>query len=361
MTTYPKGKIFPYGAKQMLASTLPNIWYTSPGGAPTATGIGPGQSQFYLHGGAVAWPGITDGLICKEWPDGLSPSFKHLDLSGAHQDGTTWQDTVYDPMEIDFDLEAHARTPQGLSACVAEWVGAWDPKKQGTLEYFTLDTGYWFCNPRLFKVWKGKTKKTPRLTLKQPLQHAMRVDDAFWKSIDSTSTFQPGGTGGSGFLPISNIGSVDGWVRILFYGPGTLAIANGPGSTDMITFGPLLPGQIALITTEPRLRSVVDLSPNLPSTGQTNLMQNLMTQLFSLAFNSNTPPLLSWFESLFGILPPQGPMYSLLKGRFTNPVPGVALPSWAQTQHIACSITGGTSASKIVCALTPQRVWAEGA
>lgn len=467
MPTYPSGVVLPAGATEMISSTDPNLWYTDP----------TGTFKFYLMGGQAPWPGIQDGIVCTEWPRNMSPPFKHLDLQAAQQDGVTWTATVYDPPEVILPLEAHGTTPQGISKVVSEWIGSWDPKKPGILEYFTLDRGYWYCNPRLSKVWQDQIKKSPRRHLKQKITHACRIDNAFWQSIPSTATFsglsnevqlvtiagwptggtfplgfkgvtstspvpwnataaqvqtmltglstigsgnvtvtgpaggpytvtfigalagapQPyitGGFGltggffpepitteltqggnGSGFVPLTNIGDQDAWPSYLVYGPGIFSFANGPGSTSMITFGtptdPILAGQIVLITTMPRLRSVVDLTPNLPPPALTPA-QVFLEQLIDLisgvsgaltiggtSDNVGIPPLLQWFESLFGISPPQGNLYALLNGRFTNPIPGVPQPWMAQTAHIPVAISGGNSSSKIVASITPQRRWPE--
>ena len=163
----------------------------------------------------------------------------------------------------------------------------------------------------------------------------------------------------SGFCPLTNIGSQDAWPRFLVYGPGSFEFANGPGSTEMIKFGPLLDGQVALITTQPRLRSVVDVTPNsLPGQVLTGGQQFLQTLVNLVTFN-RVPPLLSWFESLFGIRPPQGPLYSLLEGRFTRPIPGCPTPDDAVTSQIAVRMVNGNANTKIVAAVTPLRRWPE--
>lgn len=166
----------------------------------------------------------------------------------------------------------------------------------------------------------------------------------------------------SGYIQLTNIGTEDGWPRYLCYGPGTFTFADGPGSSTNISFGPLLDGQIALITTLPRLRSVVDLSPGTTATATASSVQQvLLNSLLDFVSNFNTAPLLSFFESLFGVLPPQvsstaAPLYSLLNGRFSNPIPGVPIPSMAQPVQIPVSISGGNASSKIVAALTPMRI-----
>lgn len=162
----------------------------------------------------------------------------------------------------------------------------------------------------------------------------------------------------SGTVYLTNIGDQDAHPRYLCYGPGTFYIGNGPNNTTMIKFGPLADNQIALLTTLPRLRGVVDLSPDQPEQDLAGF-QDFVNSLISLATNNNVPPLLEWFESLLGIRPPQGELYSLLSGRFTNPVPAKQAGVDPVPQPIAVKIEGGNVDSKIVAALTPTRRWPE--
>ena len=162
----------------------------------------------------------------------------------------------------------------------------------------------------------------------------------------------------SGWLPLANAGEVDGWPRYLCYGPGYFRIGNGPDNPDLVEFGPLLDGQVVLIETEPRRRSVVDLTPSTVPTSQVlNPFQALIKSLISFASNGNIPPLLQQFESVFGILPPQGNLYSFLNGRFTKSVPGKLPAASPVTSSIRVQIDNGNASSKIVAALTPRRKW----
>lgn len=161
----------------------------------------------------------------------------------------------------------------------------------------------------------------------------------------------------SGHLNLTNFGDQDGSPRYLVYGPGTFRIANGAGG-PMISFGPLVDNQVALLTTIPRLRGVVDLSPDLPAQDLDGF-QEFVKALLSLAVNNNTPPLLEWFESLLGIQPPQGELYSLLRGRFNKAIPAKPAGDPPVTASIACEIVGGNADSKIIAALTPLRRWPE--
>lgn len=159
------------------------------------------------------------------------------------------------------------------------------------------------------------------------------------------------------FLQLTNIGDVDSWPRYLCYGPGTFYIANGPDSQDYVEFGPLYPGQVVLIETEPRRRSVVDVSPTALPAQVLNPFQALIKALISFATNNNVPPLLQQFENLFGILPPQANLYSLLNGRFSKPIPAKPTGTQGVTSYISVGIAGGNASSKIVAAVTPRRRW----
>jgi hypothetical protein len=159
-------------------------------------------------------------------------------------------------------------------------------------------------------------------------------------------------------VSLTNTGDVEAYPRFLVYGPGTFNIGNGPDSSDTVQFGPLLDGQVVLIETEPRRRSVVDLTPSTVSTEQElNPFQQLVKALVSFASNNNVPPLLQQFESLFGILPPQGNLYSYLTGRFTKAVPAKSPGAEPTTSQIFIKIDNGNANSQVVAALTPRRRW----
>lgn len=165
-----------------------------------------------------------------------------------------------------------------------------------------------------------------------------------------------GGPTTAGFVNLTNTGDQPGWPRYLCYGPGTFTIGD-VGTTNSITFGPLGDGQIALLNTLPRLPAVVDLSPTQPK--QTVTFQSLIQELINFATSNNTPPLLQEFESLFGILPPQGNMYSLLSGRFTQPIAPMLEQVGPQAVSIPVAIKNGSAKSQIIAAVTPQRIWPE--
>lgn len=548
-TTWPQGQISTLGNAQLLENKDPHISY-----------VGHDGSIFHLSGPMSPIIGAQNGVALVSI-SGLHSPFTHLDNQGARQDGATWTDSVYEVGEIDMLVETSGLTPMQSRQVTAAWMGAWDPKKQGKLCWFSPERGEWWANVRMGKSFSDQV--TSARTCGQRFTWTARNDDAFWQSFDSVDTFrfnytqaadgfntvhntdlgsnfiityygdgdgtlnsadgaharlsgtentQRGaiarfhtdsatdnqvitikfsgipsipffteggfndiwarlddagngirlrlgfgnitisrfnggeetviasrlmippiwgeeftfivgasdnartykvlrdgfqiwkvtetGTGSSlgaghrgwgfgmeanegplgranpapiqsfnagdnstltqsGFVGLQNIGDQDAWPRYLCYGPGTFSFGDGPGSSNTITFGPLLENQVVLVTTLPRLRSVVDLSVNQVPTQQLNLFQELLEGLISFATINNVPPLLQQFESIFGIQPPQGVLYSLLTGRFTTPLPPKAETEPPELFHIPVTIKDGNADSKIVAAVTPFRRWPE--
>jgi hypothetical protein len=344
-TTYPPGQVSLLGQYQLAENRFPHISY-----------VGRDGTKFYLTGPLAPVAGAQNGVVMIGPPTGLAPPFQHLDNAGARQDGTTWFDALYDPGEIDLPIEITGITTADTRAVIRSWIGAWDAKQRGRLHCFTPENGEWWAQVRQLKTPTDPMIHSYENYGKQRFNWTARNDDAFWVSFDAVDQFVS--ASGSAFLNLPNRGDQDAWPRYLCYGPGTFTFSDGPNllSPRTVTFGPLLAGQIALITTLPRLRGVVDLSPSQPAQTLTQF-QTLMQQLISFATNNNVPPLLQQFESLFGILPPQGSMYSLLAGRFTTAIPAKVEGLPPVPANIAVTISGGDSNTKIVGAVTPQRRW----
>jgi hypothetical protein len=309
-------------------------------------------SRFALDGAMAPWPGVQDGIVLTGGVRGLTSAFKHIDNKPARANGVIYNGSIFDPLVIDMELQAHANSPEGISKVWSEWEAAWDPRVLGKFEWITQDRGYWYIPARLNAPWRDQQKISPRITLQRNITHSMRCDLGFWFGMPYCDVFQT--LSGSGYLRLMNIGQEDGWPTLTCYGPGTFSFGNGPSSSTMITLGPLAAGQVALVNTYPPLRGVVDVT-NTPQTQQLNGVQTLVEFLTNFVTNDNLPPLAVWFESVFGIAPQQQPLYSLLNGRFTNPIPGVPQTAWAQMSYIPVTITGGSSSSRIVGRIDPMR------
>lgn len=163
----------------------------------------------------------------------------------------------------------------------------------------------------------------------------------------------------SGHLSLTNFGDQTAWADFLVYGPGTFYFGDGPGTGDAtIQFGPISDNQIALIRSHPGRRGVYDLSIN-PPEQNLNGFQSFVSRVFSFVFNNNIPPLATWLESLFGIAPPQGYLYPLLKGRWSKGIPPRPMASLPTTSQIAVRVEGGDARTKVIASITPQRRWPE--
>lgn len=352
---------------------------------PEINFVGADGTIFYLQGGKSPSLSTADGfgLLGHE---GLQAPLVLLDEQGARQDGITNLDTVFDPAIIKLTLEASGVTPQSFRRAVRIWISSWNPPNVGTLNVFTQEMGEWWMPVRQAGPIPDELAQDPSLHRRMTFTWKCRGDNAFWQGVDSTSVFPlsesdvgnvAAGNPVSGHCPLTNLGTRPAWPRYLVYGPGTFTLGNGAvptaqgtisNSGSPITFGPLEAGQIAVIYTEPRLRSVVDLSPSQPAQTLTAFQTLIQTMINSSISQNPVPPALQALESVFGILPPQGPMYSLLTGRFTSlsvvsPKQDGYMP---QTTYIPVSITEGgatglggdaPAASCIVAACTPYRTW----
>lgn len=335
---YPPGSITPLGSYRALNGTLPELSF-----------VGADGTKFYLQGGKSPILSCEDGIGLLEIMD-MQAKPVLLDEQGARQDGITNLDTVFDPCVIKLRLELSGTTPQSMRKTWRSWVSTWNPPQVGVFTWFTQEMGHWWMPVRQNGPLPRGMQQDVSLHRRMEFEWTARGDNAFWQGPDSMSIF-PGGNypgapqvltdgAASGWCPVTNLGTRPAWPRFLVTGPGTFTLGNGgnvfatgnpayasgyaPGivgtAITPVTLGPLAAGQQALVVTMPRLRSV---------------------QLQLPAAQAGTS------------------LYQLLNGRFTTAsqvapkqdgFPPVA-------QWIPVGITGGTSASQIITAITPYRTW----
>ena len=174
-------------------------------------------------------------------------------------------------------------------------------------------------------------------------------------SVEKISAGDQSGSEQTGFIPRLNIGDQPMPDRYTLFGPGIFKIGNGPGSADMVEFGPLLPNQVVQLRTDHRKRTVVDLT-SVPSTaGELAEYREALEDLESFAPVGNLGPTLDANASVFGVTPPQGNLHRLLNGRFSRFIPAKSPGRPAEVQHVAVSISGGNASSRILAAGTPLR------
>jgi hypothetical protein len=181
------------------------------------------------------------------------------------------------------------------------------------------------------------------------------ISQATPAAIRKISGGDTSGAAQSGFLKRVNVGDQDYWDRYTCFGPGVFRFGNGPGSTDMVEFGPLLPNQIMQIRTDPRKYGVRDLTVIPASPQELNIFQKALQDFVSFATGNNVPPLLQAIESSFGIAPPQGNPYSLLKGRFSRPIPAKSPGEPVQPHYVKVEIDDGNASSMVIASGTPLR------
>jgi hypothetical protein len=322
----------------------------------------PSNRLIWNIGGPTApTPGAEEGMTASEFA-GFDAPFDLVDLQGAREDGITNLDRVMNPAEIDMVLELSAAPGAATRRVMRWWMETWAGNRRARLNYWTPELGDWWMWVRKFKPVNNRFKQSYSQTGALQLPWTVRGDQAFWLSYDSVSTFDGNGTGnGSGNVKIVQRGTELGWLRHLAYGPGTFTFGDGT-SGKSVTFGPIYEGQVFLLSTLPRLPTLIDVSPTNPvmTATQVTQSQGFLQFLINLVTNNNVPPLLQELESVFGVQAPQGNPLSLLASRFTTPIPGLVESQPPFTTKVPMSISGGKAGvSKIVSALTPMRTWPE--
>lgn len=240
-------------------------------------------------------------------------------------------------------------------------------------EKFTLVAGY-EGDPRLFKVMRNgaevfSVKETGTESMLgagyRGIGFGMQagaalITQATPASVRKISAGDNSTVTQNGFLKLRNIGDQDMPVRYTCYGPGTFKFAVSPGSSEMVEFGPLLPNQVVFIDTSRQHPKIKDLTSVAPTPQELNFFQQALKDFISWANANNVPPLLQQIESVFGIVPPQGNLLSLLKGRWNKdsaiPAKSPGTPdSQVKPFFLKVSIDGGNADSKILVAGTPRR------
>jgi hypothetical protein len=251
----------------------------------------------------------------------------------------------------------------GVEIWVRDFPLWWWPGQPG--EKFKFVTGI-FNDSRIYRVLRnnavmGEVKETGTASLIDASHRKAGMGFATlagtvrplgvrnWKVGDNNNAAQ------EGFVSRINVGDQPMWDRFTCFGPGTFYLGNGPGSNDMVRFGPLLTNQIMQVRTDPRHRGVIDMTAIPASPQEIALHATAQHDFFSFLFGASIRTSPAATESLFGVLPPQGNPYALLKGRFSRPVPERSPGGPVVTHHTKVKIEGGNQDSHIIVAGTPLR------
>jgi hypothetical protein len=308
------------------------------------------QSVFNLMGGlAIPDRTMPESVQIIDLKGLISP-WQNIKQKGATQDGSTYVTSLYDEIEVDMTVSVRGRNPSMARKVLRDWIAAWDAKQPGELSFTTQQGGRWWAPIRWSK--HPVDKITGGNWIRQQFLWTGIAYNGFWKTYDCVDVITA-----DGFASLVNPGDQGMFPRLTCFGPGSFTFWDGPGSTDTVTFGPLLANQIVQIYTDPRNRSVVDLTVAASTPQDKTKFQKALAEFEAFAFANNTSPLLKRIQSLFGQTPPQGNLYSLLSGRFSDnsAIPAKPTGKGAPPYSVRMAIAGGSSASAIVVAGTPQR------
>ena len=172
-----------------------------------------------------------------------------------------------------------------------------------------------------------------------------------WTGGDTTAAEE------AGYVTLYNAGDQDMWPYYILVGPGEFGIGDGPNATQAVTYGPLLENQVVLIRTDPRRYSVTDLTsmppPGTPVSSQLlSSLEAALEQYNAFLSNSSVPPP---HLSAFGVNFPQGNPYSLLRGRFSRPIPAKQPGVPVAPAQIAIAVASGSHTTAVLAGGTPLR------
>lgn len=227
------------------------------------------------------------------------------------------------------------------------------------------------ANPRHFKVMRGgleilSHKETGTGSALGPDHRGVGFGGQAGRAIITQATPAPvrkisAGDNKSvtqhGFVERRNPGDQKMYDDYTVFGPGTFRLWDGPGATDYVQFGPLLPGQVVFLRTDPRVNTtlVQDLTATPASPQELNIFQDAVSKFVEWAGLAGAFG--DQITSLFGVKPPQGNLYALLSGRFSDrcAIPGKSPGEPVKPYFVRVEVEGGDADSKVLVSGTPLR------
>ena len=238
-------------------------------------------------------------------------------------------------------------------------------------EKFTLVCGF-EGNPRMFKLLRNNVEimahkengtNSPLGASNRGIGNGMYAGSAILTqatpaTIRRLSAADNATVTQQGFVQRINIGDQKMYDDYTLFGPFTkVKIYDGPGSDEYVEFGPLLPNQVVFLRTDPRSNTtlVQDMTVVPPSPQEQLTWQQAWDKLLSLAGTGAS--LIELQQSIFGVKAPQGNLYKLLKGRFSEnaAIPPKSPGNPAAPYYVKVEIVGGNADSKVIASGTPRR------
>lgn len=174
---YPAGPVTPHGKAHIRRGDLPMVSLMSPNG----------QIVFWLMGGqAIADPYAAPECVQITELSGLIAPWKSIEQQGATEDGSTFVDALYEPMDITAKVVAIGRDAKHTRRVVRHLFEALDIKDQSELGWMTHEMGYWWAPVRWQMRPPDKYSGTPT---KQQWTLLLRANSAFWQSYPDIDSF----------------------------------------------------------------------------------------------------------------------------------------------------------------------------
>ena len=229
---------------------------------------------------------------------------------------------------------------------VSDLVAAIDVKQTSRLSWFTQRLGNWWADLRWFNT-PPDVMTCGGQTTRQELTLILRADNGFWRTNNNVVY-----TAGSGFLTRMNIGDQSMFDRYTCIGPGTFRFADGPGSTSMVDSVRCCRGRSPRFApTHANAASSTSPPPSRRRRGRRCSSRRSTIRLV------HRPVLgAASLDRAAGrrSTPPQGNLYSLLRGRFSDraAIPAKSPGKPAEPYSVKVEVSGG---GQLICAGTPLR------
>jgi hypothetical protein len=228
---YPAGPITPHGAYHILEDRVPQVALRSYDDSIV----------FNLMGGlAIADPMAPEAAVLKDFKKFIS-QWKTIDQKGASEDGVSFVDALYDPMEPKLALRLVGRDPAHLRTVLRDLVASMDAKQQSELSVFTHYLGRWWVPIRWFRTPEDSMGKIPVGT--QDLDLDVRADSGFWQSYPHVDQFRFGyAIVSDGFDFVTAPGDpITGWTLVyagggsgVLYTDGDQAVSSFTGARSVV-------------------------------------------------------------------------------------------------------------------------------
>ncbi len=177
---YPKGQPTPHGLYHIANGTRPMMWLKAPDESIHIDLLGGLAPPFHD-------PTEPD-CVALHSLKGLIAPVRHITQKGATQDGVTHVDSLYDPIEIEAELECASGDQLGILRVVSDLYASIDAKQTSELGWWSRDLGYWWSDIRWLKGGNPNPLQGVQ-GLRQKVSMRWQADTGFWRTHDHADSF----------------------------------------------------------------------------------------------------------------------------------------------------------------------------